>query len=99
MLRADQPRRMACPNLGRDAAVIDIILNTLEAPGIVPALAAGDPIPQVFVVELEGRVGPEERHQSIPALAMVELVIGDIRRAFGPQGSNFDLWWEEAEKQ
>lgn len=64
-------------------AVVDVILAVVETPGVVQALADGDDIPQGFVIEVEGRVWPEGRHESMPALAMVELVIGDIRHAFG----------------
>jgi hypothetical protein len=67
-------------------AVVDVILAVVETPGVVQALADGDGIPQGFVIELEGRVWPEGRHQSMPALAMVELVIADIRQAFGADG-------------
>ncbi len=64
-------------------AVVDLILAVVETRGVVHSLADGDDIPQGFVIEAEGRVWPEGRHESMPALVMVELVIGDIRRAFG----------------
>jgi len=67
-------------------AVVDIILAVVETPGVVQALADGDKIPQGFVIEAEGRVWPDGRHQTMPALAMVELVIADIRHAFGSDG-------------
>jgi hypothetical protein len=67
-------------------AVVDVILAVVETPGVVQALADGDDIPQGFVIEAEGRVWPEGRHESMPALAMVELVITDIRHAFGADG-------------
>jgi hypothetical protein len=69
-------------------AVVDVILAVVETPGVVQALADGDSIPQGFVIEAEGRVWPEGRHESMPALAMVELVITDIRHAFGPDGDS-----------
>jgi hypothetical protein len=69
------------------AAVIDVLLAVVETPGIVQALADGDDIPQGFVIEVEGRVWPEGRRESLPALAMVELVITDIRHAFGAEAS------------
>jgi hypothetical protein len=68
------------------AAVVDILLAVVETPDIVQALGAGDPVPEVFIVEVEGRVWPEGRRPSISALAMVELVISDIRRAFRAKG-------------
>jgi hypothetical protein len=67
-------------------AVVDVILAVVETPGVVQALADGDDIPQGFVIEAEGRVWPEGRHESMPALTMVELVIADIRHAFGADG-------------
>ena len=67
-------------------AVVDVILAVVETPGVVQALADGDDIPQGFVIEAEGRVWPEGRHESMPALAMIELVISDIRRAFASGG-------------
>ena len=68
-------------------AVVDVILAIVETPGVVQALADGDDIPQGFVIEAESRVWPEGRHESMPALAMVELVIADMRQVFGPDGS------------
>jgi hypothetical protein len=68
------------------SAVVDVILAVVETPGVVQALADGDDIPQGFVIEAESRVWPEGRHESMPALAMVELVITDIRHAFGADG-------------
>ena len=64
------------------AAVVDVILGLVETPGVVEELAEGADIPQGLVIELEGRVWPEGRRESMPALAMVELVVTDIRRAF-----------------
>ncbi len=70
--------------------VVNVILAVVETPGIVQALADGDGIPQGFVIEAEGRVWPEGRHESMPALAMVELVIADIRHTFGANGAVLD---------
>jgi len=62
-------------------AVVDVVLAVVETPEIVPALAAGDAVSEAFIIEAEARVWPEGRQASIPALAVVELVIGELRRA------------------
>jgi hypothetical protein len=81
--RSDEGHALAWGQNERDA-VVDVVLAIVETPGIVPALAAGDALPEAFIIEAEARVWPDGRYQSMPALAMVDLVIEDLRRALGP---------------